>query len=221
MTKLDTFLSDLPLLHTWDGGATWNNGGFWRPHFEAIHPFIADRSAILETGAGNSTIFFLLHKPKKLVSIAPEAPLFDRIYAYCDRNDIDRTCLEAVVECSEWALPALAKEQQFDFVLIDGAHGWPHVFVDFCYANATLRKGGILTIDDTHLHSVKELGRMLMLQPEFKLVAHHQKTALFRKMTDVRSLPEWIGQPYIVQRSSEYERAENQFSISTEVRPSP
>jgi len=171
MIALDTYLSDLPLLHTWEGGKTWNTGGFYRELFEAIKPHVMEGVDILETGAGNSTIFFLLNKPRRLVSIAPDVALFDRIRAYCDRNGIDRSRAEAIVECSEWALPALAKgSQQFDLILIDGGHGWPVVFVDFCDAMAMLRRGGILIIDDLQLHSVKELARLPKEQWEFPLL---------------------------------------------------
>jgi hypothetical protein len=210
---LERYLSDLPLLHTWDSGATWNTGGFCRETFEAIHPFVVELSDILETGAGNSTIFFLLHKPRRLVSIAPDAGLFERIHAYCDRNGIDRSCCATYVDCSEWVLPTLARDQQFDFILIDGGHGWPVVFVDFCYATAMLRQGGILAIDDTQLHSIKELGRFLMCQPEFQFVMQNGKTALFRKVTNARSLPDWVGQPYIVSRTDEHQRSHNPNAI--------
>ena len=46
--------------------------------------------------------------------------------------------------------------------LIDGGHGWPTVFVDFCYMNAMLFRNGILIIDDVQLHSIKELGKLLI-----------------------------------------------------------
>ena len=213
LISLDRYLSDLPLLHTWDNGATWSTGGFNREIFEAIHPFVTEGARILETGAGNSTIFFLLHKPSRLVSIAPETDLFNRIRSYCDQNSIDRSCAEVVVGRSEWILPRLAN-QQFDFVLLDGCHNWPVVFVDFCYGMAMLRKGGLLMLDDLQLHSVKELARMLNEQPEFSLILQHTKAALFRKNADVRELPEWINQPYIVRKSGEYNSSGDPFFIS-------
>lgn len=215
MIELDKYLSNLPLLHSWDNGATWNTGGFCREIFEAIRPFVAGRSDILETGAGNSTIFFLLHQPRRLVSIAPEADLFERIHSYCDLHGVDRSRAEAHVERSDWMLPRLVadQDQQFDFILIDGGHGWPVVFVDFCYATAMLRQGGILAIDDTQFHSVKELGRLLMRQPEFEFVTQQSKTALFRKVTDARALPEWVAQPYIVSKSDEHQRSHSPYAI--------
>lgn len=217
MITLNEYLDDLPLLHSWDGGKTWNTGGFDRETLQSLHPHMTEGAEILETGAGNSTIFFLFHKPKRLVSVAPDQGLFDRIHAYCDEHGIDRGRLQTEVECSEWVLPLMAKHERFDFILIDGCHGWPLVFVDFCYANAMLREGGILAIDDTQIHSVKELGRLLMQQPEFELLAQIEKTALFRKSADVRMLPGWFGQPYIRRQSENHSQSADPYSIQEPV----
>lgn len=214
MIALDQYLTDLPLLHTWDNGITWNSGGLNKWILNDLHPFVTEDIDILETGAGNSTVFFLLHKPRRLVSIAPDAELFGRIEMYCDQQNIDRSQLQHHVACSEWILPAMAKDgEQFDLILIDGGHGWPIVFVDFCYATAMLRQGGLLVIDDTQLHSIKELARMLMRQPEFEFVMRSGKTAWFRKITDSRSLPDWAEQPYIVSKSNEYQASQDPYAI--------
>ena len=59
----DAYLSDLPLLHTWDLGKTWNTGGFRAWQLKRMHEVVTERFPgpvrILETGAGNSTITFL------------------------------------------------------------------------------------------------------------------------------------------------------------------
>jgi len=59
-------------------------------------------------------------------------------------------------------LPQLAANSRrfdpfLDFALIDGCHGWPTCLVDLEYANTMLKAGGYLLIDDTQLHSVKEM----------------------------------------------------------------
>ena len=91
--------------------------------------------------------------------------------------------------------------RRFDFALIDGAHGWPLVFVDFCYINAMLGAGALLMLDDIQLHSVKELSNLLHEQPGFSLVADLGKSLIFEKTTDDAYLPEWNQQPYIVRMS--------------------
>jgi len=215
--QLEDFLADLPLLHTWDEGKTWNTGGFHKESFEQLDDFfdnLPENPRIIETGAGNSTLFFLIKNPGRLVTIAPDAELHQRISSFCDQNRIDRSSYEPHIEASQWALPQLAADgDKFDFALIDGSHNWPLVFVDFYYINALLKADSFLMIDDVQLHSVKELSRLLMEQPGFELVCHFQKSAIFKKLWDA-DLPDFGGQPYILRKSAEYEASGNPFSLT-------
>ena len=203
------YLADLPLLHTWDSGATWNTGGFDPEELGAMialvrSSFTAPR--VVETGAGNSTSAFLLKGAAEVLSICPELDLFQRIREYCDRVRIDTSPLRTICDLSEWALPRLARdtvdsETSYDFALIDGARGWPNVMVDFCYLNSMLRRGGLLMLDDLQLHSVRELQQLLNEQPGFEEILRLRKSVVFRKESDERMLPDWGGQPYIVRNS--------------------
>ena len=84
-----------------------------------------------------------------------------------------------------------------DLALIDGSHGWPTVFVDFCYVYAMLRKGGVVIVDDIQLHSVKELARLLTADTErFHLLKDLGKSLVFEKMKNERFLPDWNDLPY-------------------------
>jgi Methyltransferase domain len=203
--ELAAFLNNIPNLHTWDDGKTWNTGGFDRYLFNAIHKLIGDRDGLsfLETGAGNSTIFFLLHYPARVVSIAPDAALFDRIEAYCQQHAIPTASLEKQAEGSQWALPRLAQNAppSIDFALIDGDHNWPMVFVDFHYVNYLVRPGGYILIDDTQLYSVGELVALLKDQWGYDVALDLGKLVVFRKHTDAREMPGFGGQPYIMRRS--------------------
>lgn len=218
--NFDQYVSSPPSLHSWDGGLTWNTGGFSGQELKALHEFIRShvgpRPRILETGAGNSTLTFLFLQPTEVVSIAPEPALFERIRAFCAENGIDETPLSAYVDCSQWILPKLAElrltTDLFEFALIDGSHNWPLVFLDFFYCNYLLRPGGFLMIDDMQLHSVKELGRMLLEQPGFELVLDMGKSLIFRRSGDQRELGEWITMPYIVRKSAQYGQSENPFA---------
>jgi len=222
-TSFQQYLADLPLLHSWDQGKTWNTGGFVAKQLETFHRRAGGSTgglSIIETGAGNSTITFLHAKPAKLISIAPAEALFGRIHDYCAKNGLDETPLQAVLDRSEVVLPNIARQEvdagrRYDVGLLDGGHGWPTVFVDFCYINILLRKGGILWIDDVQLHSVKELARLLTLQPGFRLVEDLGKVLAFEKLTDEALLPDFGAQPYIVERTSQYEKyekSENKFA---------
>ena len=108
---LKAYLANIPNLHCWDG-KTWNTGGFDRWAFDRLHTLMAEhlppRPAFIETGAGNSTIFFLLHAPSRVVSIAPDAELFTRIRTYCDEHGISQEPLTAHIAGSQWVLPEIA-----------------------------------------------------------------------------------------------------------------
>jgi predicted O-methyltransferase YrrM len=198
-----SFAHHPPKFHHWDG--QWTEGGFSTYHLQAIYDFCRTRGpeapVILGTGAGNSTVCFLHLNPARMISIAPEQPLFDRIMDYCADNAINTRPLESYVEGSEWALPRLASAQdhpQLDFALIDGCHSFPMVMVDFFYINTMMKKGGYLLVDDIELHSVAELSRLLSYQTaDFRVAAHLGKLMVFEKLTDVPSLGWWGMQPYV------------------------
>jgi hypothetical protein len=199
-----SFAHNPPKFHFWDG--KWVDGDFHTYHLEAIYEFCQKHGppspTILETGAGNSTVCFLHLNPRRLISIAPEQPLFDRINGYCTANAIDTESLQIFVEGSEWVLPRLAfaaDHPQLDFALIDGCHSFPMVMVDFFYINTMMKRGGFLLIDDIGLHSVAELARLLSYQTkDFRFTADLGKLRIFEKLNDDSLLGGWRMQPYVV-----------------------
>ena len=220
MDATETFLSDIPNLHSWDEGLTRNTGGFFRPELEyfiSLIRNIGSQAVIGETGAGASTIAFLLAQPKTVVSIAPDEDLFSRIQGYCDAHEIDTSSLDRHICRSEEALPQISLERMrsqelFDLVLIDGNHGWPTVFVDFCYFYRSLRVGGLLVVDDLNLYSVKELVRLLSEDPEFRFVNQVHKTILFEKTSERAYMPDFEAE-YITRRIQEENDAGTSFVI--------
>jgi predicted O-methyltransferase YrrM len=219
----DSYVENLPLLHTWDGGATWNSGGFPAFYLQALRRAVREHFGerplkIIETGAGNSTITFLYLEPAQLVSVAPSDALRNRIIAYCDEAGIDASTLDYRVARSELELPRMAlgsghtgwgapkDRPKFDLALIDGGHGWPTVFVDFCYLNLMLSEGGLLVLDDVQLHSIAELSRLLRRQPGFELRHDLLKLQIWEKTNDDPFLPDHSREPYIVQRTQRLER---------------
>ncbi len=204
------YILNIPLLHSWDGGNTWNSGGFEKFHLKAFYSLINEISnpdiTILETGAGNSTLTFLLSNPGKLISIAKDGIIFERIFQFIKDNKINDKPLKAIVERSEWALPELAQSGlSIDLALIDGGHNWPTVFVDFCYIYYMLNVNGYLIIDDVHLHSIKELARLLYADKKrFDLKSDLGKALVFQKITEEKYLPEWPDEPYIKEQTDIY-----------------
>ena len=158
---------------------------------------------MLETGAGLSTLVFLAGKPGKLITIAPDNDLMGRIKEQVHHFDLDDSNHDVYIQYSEDALPVLADtdDQYLDFALIDGGHGYPTVFVDFCYINRILKKGGLLAIDDIQLHAVRELYNLLVKQPDYTLYRSLGKMAVFKKNTDVKHFPEFGRQPYLAEKS--------------------
>ena len=207
--ELEKYLQNIPLLHSWDGGVSWNTGGFDRHHLRCMIDTICSHfseARIVETGAGNSTISFLFCNPKEVVSICPVEDVFQRIYDFCKYQSIPATRLRSVIGKSEWELPEVAKNARrlglsYDFALIDGCHGWPAVFVDFCYMNSLTEKNSLIMLDDIELHSVRELGKFLLEQPGFALIKDLGRAWIFQKTSAASSLPWWGAQPYIVRKS--------------------
>ena len=76
VVTFDEYLADLPLLHTWDNGHTWNSGGFEPSQLRGLHDFLADALPrapfVLETGAGNTTITLSFLAPANHVVICPD-----------------------------------------------------------------------------------------------------------------------------------------------------
>ena len=219
--EFEQYLENLPLLHSWDGGNSWVTGGFGRYELEWLYKFIRNRlplnPTILETGAGNSTITFLFLNPSKLISIAPERDLFDRISAFCQGGAIGLEPLEIMCDGSQWVLPGLALEHRhklgiLDFAFIDGCHGWPTAFVDLEYINVLLRTGGYLAIDDIQLHSCREIAYLLSEHPAYEMVDKLGKTVIFRKKLDSDFFGD-LDQPYLRRRSEEISRLPNPYDL--------
>ena len=159
-------------------------------------PVLHQRKGVAaHTGGLNPTI-------GQVTSVNPDPDIASRIEEDARARGLDTTPLRCIQGRSEIELPRLRDEgQRFDLGLIDGNHGWPAVFVDFCYINAMLNEGGILFIDDIQLYSCDELVHLLDAQPEYEQVSLVGKLATFRKRTPGAFLPDWVDQPHIVEHT--------------------
>ena len=194
----EALLGNLPKLHFWGGeaqigGMNWHIGQRMITEVERY-----DAPRIIETGAGASTLLFCALEPQAVTTIAPSEQLRDNTFGEAEQRNMRTEPLRFLVERSETALPRLAAAgEQYDVAFIDGAHGWPSVFVDFCYLNMMLPEGGVLLLDDCQLYSIAELFNLLRLESDFEYVGLDDKMATFRKVSGRQFLPEWNGQPYI------------------------
>lgn len=204
---LERVLGAKAKLHFWDGA--WQDGGLSDDILRGLFHYACEVTAtpeggvILETGAGLSSLAFLAAAPRRVLTVAPNADLRDRILAQISQHGFDAARFAFHLGRSEEVLPALAAQegQTVDLALIDGGHGMPTVFVDFCYANMLLKQGGYLALDDVQLHSVRQLFLLLKHQPGFDVAGELGKLVVFRKTTDRRFLPEWGKQPFVVHNS--------------------
>jgi hypothetical protein len=212
-----TFFENLGDFHSWDGGKTWNHGGFDNTHLRYFTGLVESISncEIIETGSGNSTVAFLLGSPKRVDSISPDYELWSRIESYCKLYQIPTERLNPIKDQSEWALPGLAiEESKYDIGLIDGGHGWPTTFIDLYYIYFMLRKNGYLIMDDIQLYSVKEMANLLIPEVDkLELVVNLGKTLVFRKLTDENELGDWAGQKYIVEKTNELTDFGHKFAL--------
>ena len=219
------FFENIPLLHTFDDGNSWNTGGFKSlqlNYFFDLAASIPD-CEVIETGSGNSTISFLLANPKKLVSISPDLELWSRIENFCQETQISMKNLDSIKAKSEWELPRLALEKNgYDIGLIDGCHGWPTAFIDLYYIHYMLRPNGYLIIDDIALHSIKEIANLLIAESaKFVLVADFGKTLVFKKLTNDLEFGEWVHQRYIIDKTNEARDIGNEFVLHKIDRKNP
>lgn len=78
---------------------------------------------------------------------------------------------ELIEERSEFALPRIAasRENQFEFIFIDGWHTFDHTMIDCFYATRLLGVGGYLVIDDANFPSISKVIRYLENYPCYQL----------------------------------------------------
>ena len=193
----DNYLESVPKIHSWDGGRTWTTGGFNADQLRDIYIFLQRQGRqlrFIEVGAGNSTIVFNFLDPSKVVSIAPDKELFNRIIKEMCKYCLDEERLEAIIDYSEWTLPRLAKDcltPVFDVCLIDGEHNFPNVFLDFFYMNYMMKKGGVMFIDDLQIYSCNQLSEFLRHERDFELVFDIGKLKGYCRNSDRRILSGW------------------------------
>jgi predicted O-methyltransferase YrrM len=150
----------------------------------------------LETGSGFSTITFASTGAEH-TCIVPDSGEVDRIRAYCRAQSIPVDRLSFRVEPSERVLPTL-DIGPLDFVLLDGSHSFPQVFIDWFYLAEPLVKGGTLLVDDVHLWTGAVLRDFLRAEPGWEQVTELRgRTAVFSKTSPVDLQRVWYEQPYV------------------------
>jgi Methyltransferase domain len=196
------FLRDLPKLHKRSGEPAYSGGLNPRLGQVMIDEIgkLGEGPRSIETGAGNSTLLFMMLGCSTVTAIAPNEKLGRCIRSEAAERGLDDAVLRYINDRSERALPRLALDEdaRCEIAFIDGNHGWPSVFVDFCYLNMMLEQDGVVFVDDVHIYACAQLMLLLREQPEFDQVSLVGKMATFRKRTQAKFLHDWRGEPFIV-----------------------
>ena len=125
-----------------------------------------------------------------------------KIRAYRAAHAVDLGGVRFAIGRSEDVLPTLSL-RDLDVALIDGGHGFPTPFVDWCYMAQPLRVGGLLVIDDIHLWTGRVLRDFLREEPGWTMRAEFpMRAVVFEKTAPMPALPEWFAQPFVRRRSS-------------------
>jgi hypothetical protein len=170
----------------------------------------------LETGAGVSTVIFALIGTHH-TAIVPSAEIVDRIREWCSDKHLSLDRTEFIIGRSEEILPRF-ESSPLDLVLIDGCHGFPAPFIDWYYASLKLKLGGDLLVDDNQLWTGYLLCEFLRAEPEWKFVLELGKTTVFRKRAHVGYVKEWIDQPFVAERGSQFGRRRTWHSLNYHLR---
>src|SRR5436309_486531 len=96
--RLEALLASPPKLHNWQG--EWCVGGLGPVIGRALAQEVEryDDPRAIETGAGLSTLLFLLSGAAPVTSVAPEKSLFEWIAAFAEQDGIDVAPLDAKAE---------------------------------------------------------------------------------------------------------------------------
>jgi ubiquinone/menaquinone biosynthesis C-methylase UbiE len=154
----------------------------------------------VETGAGLSTIVFAANGCRH-TCIVPDQALVDRIVTYCQREGVDHSSIEFVIAKSRDVVYQLTPGA-YDIALLDGLHGFPTAYVDFCYLSVALRRYGVLLVDDMHIHTCRSIAEFMESDACWRVEILTSRFVLGVKMDDTGGIDGDWGQPFVFDRSA-------------------
>lgn len=112
----------------------------------------------LEFGAGYSTVVLASLSHEHTV-VNPDKISNKLIKEFINNHDLKKGNLQFIEKTSEQALLSgdLLLRDNFELILIDGAHGFPFPILDFQASRNLLGEKGLLLIDDIHIKASKIL----------------------------------------------------------------
>lgn len=211
---LHSILKSPPKVHDWGTSGELTSTGMSSEVFEFMDKVLNPESRSIETGIGISTAVFAF-KTSRHTCITPDPNEIVRLKSYLTKYDIPATNIQFICKKSYEAWFEL-KDNLWNFVLIDGLHGFPTPFMDWYFLSQGLVVNGYLVIDDTHISTGKALKDFLKKEDSWKLIApFSSKTAVFQKVKDFDNNKEFVDQPFIIEQTvaiNKYKRYKDFYS---------
>jgi hypothetical protein len=192
MNQIEALILAEPQFHVWPDGKPAN----WSVAPDVLR-FISSNlepsMRTLETGAGQTTVAFAIAGTHH-VCITPDQTQAERIRRYCNEHGINED-ITFIYDSSDVALASgRGIPEVIDFVLIDGAHRFPFPILDWHFTQLRIPVGGIVTVDDYQMPSVRILHDFLLGEDEWELIKIFQVTSFFRRKSKVVNQSDWADQ---------------------------
>ena len=210
---IERLIKDNPQFHKYKGSVT-----SWAPHPDTLrflYSLLTPGMSTLETGCGHTTVVFSIADTKH-TCITPDQGEAKLVKEYCAKLALKNN-ITFLIESSDTALPCkvikptglekfykylirwfgLGNElipSELDHILIDGAHRFPFPIIDWHYTAPKLKLGGILSVDDFNMPSVRILYDFLCIEEEWELIEVIHNTAFFRKLREPSTTDDWLHQ---------------------------
>ena len=210
---LETLLKSPPKVHDWTpGSGVLTSSGLPEDVFRFMDQVLNSNMKSVETGLGISTALFAMRGCKH-TCINPDVEETERLKNYCREMDISYSNVVFLPNTSDKVWFDLRGEL-WDFVLVDGCHGFPTPFIDWYFLSLGLKVGGYLLIDDTQLWTGQVLRDFLLTEDAWKLIPNlDAKTAVFQKVKEFDPNKEWIYQPFVIGLSNQTKPSRESFVV--------
>ena len=188
---LEKFLQDNPQFHYYQGRCT-----SWGVHPDALrflHGLLLPGASTLETGCGHTTVVFAIAGTRH-ICVTPDPEEAHRVKSYCAGLGLPDNITFLVGSSDQVLSKGEVIPEILDHIVIDGAHRFPFPILDWHYTSGHLKIGGILTLDDYLMPSVRTLYDFLCAENEWKLIKTFENTAFFRKVAAPNTTVDWQHQ---------------------------
>lgn len=141
----------------------------------------------VETGTGRTTLLLSHLSPDHLVFAKQDRGAGDSLDRVRSSPVLTPDVVRFVEGPTQRTVPVYDFTERFDFALIDGPHGFPFPYVEYCYLYPHIAPGGLLVIDDLQIPSIRPLFDVLRRDAMWRLDGIVEHTGFLRR-TDAPTL---------------------------------